>query len=101
MTLVYSHRGAVVSLAAAALLAIHAAPGRSAPAAVSKLPAPTGRVTYKLTSSMMSGTMTLAWSDNGKKFRQDSSFQRPAGAMGAGAPPSSAQGAMKMWVIGD
>jgi outer membrane lipoprotein-sorting protein len=32
---------------------------------------PTGRISYKLTNSLMNGTSTFAWVESGKKFRQD------------------------------
>jgi len=52
----------------------------------------TGRVHYTMTSPMMSGTMTMAWIDHGKKFRQDTK-------MSAGGP--SGQKAMDTWTVGD
>jgi hypothetical protein len=51
------------------LVAALASPGYTASAA-DKTPA-TGRVHYRMTNSMMNGTMTMAWANHGKKFRQD------------------------------
>lgn len=54
--------------ASVGLLALAAAPpGTAEP----KFKFATGRVTYKMTSPMMSGTTVLSWIENGKKFRQD------------------------------
>lgn len=65
----------VLGSAAAVVLLASSLPGR---AAAQKFQFPTGRITYKLTSSMMNGTTTLHWSDFGKKFRQEMSAKMNA-----------------------
>lgn len=62
-------RRAARGIMAATTLAVLIGPAYSAPAA-DKTPA-TGRVQYRMTSQMMSGIMTMAWANHGKKFRQD------------------------------
>lgn len=70
-----------------------------------KVPSPTGRIVYRVSSAMMNGTQTLAWADNGKKVRQDTDSQvNPGLTPGAPAAPGGArpQGmAFKSWVIVD
>lgn len=57
-----------------------------------KFQSASGRVTYKLTSTVMNGTNTMMWTDFGKRFRQDTSAK------------VTAQGKtmdMTSWVISD
>jgi hypothetical protein len=63
-------RLATRGLFAASTLALLASPGFTAGATDAKTPA-TGRVHYRMTSTMMNGTMTMAWANHGRKFRQD------------------------------
>lgn len=57
-------------------------------AAPQKLPSPTGKITYTLTTPFGTGKQTLTWADGGKRMRQDSS-------MAAGKQPVTS------WVITD
>jgi hypothetical protein len=63
------HR-ATRGLVAASALAVLASPGFTASAIDAKTPA-TGRVQYRMTGATMNGTMTMAWANHGRRFRQD------------------------------
>ncbi|MBM3460245.1 MAG: hypothetical protein FJX77_17130, partial [Armatimonadetes bacterium] len=67
------------------------------------MPTPSGRIVYKLSSTVMNGTQTLAWMDGGKRVRQDTDSklsQPPGGA--SGRPPMPAGGmSLKSWTIVD
>jgi hypothetical protein len=54
---------------------------------------PSGRITYKFSAGNVSGTSVLVWTENGKRFRQDTS----------GTSKQSAKGPQKIvsWTIGD
>ena len=75
-----------------ALLAVMVMPGRSAYVGSEKTPAPSGRVQYRMTSPSMHGTMTLSWTDNGRKYRQDI-----RGITGSGGQKTP----IETWTIGD
>lgn len=88
---------AAVILGAAAILTGVGRPAEAAPAR--QMPTATGRVTYQI-SGPMKGSMVLSWSENGKKFRQETKM--------TGVPPPATPGApkaapmsMDTWMLSD
>jgi hypothetical protein len=77
-----------VAAAGLALTAVQAQPNKQA----ASFPAPAGKVSYKITSPMGSGTSDLSWVESGKKFRQDVKLKIGQGQQ---------QQAMDMWAIAD
>jgi hypothetical protein len=67
-------------------------PGRLAFAESGKAPAPSGRVQYQMTGPTSNGTMTLSWTDNGRKYRQDIRQTHGVGKR---------KGTMELWNVGD
>lgn len=68
--------------AAIALLTTTLAPNVWSAPKKAALPS-TGRISYKLSSSMFSGTMRLSWANGGTKYRQETAMKmqsRPGGA---------------------
>ncbi len=80
------------AIAAAALIGGLGMAGRPAIAAGDKDTPATGRVHYTMTSPKMNGTMTMAWIDHGKRFRQETK-------MSVGQPGQ--QMTMDTWTLGD
>lgn len=65
----------------------------------SKMPTASGRITYQM-SGPMKGSMVLSWTENGKKFRQDTKLTgTPPMPPGAGAPKAPMK--MESWVLSD
>jgi hypothetical protein len=58
-------------LGAAALAVLLTSAGHSAPEARLALPAASGRVTYRINSPLLTGTAIFAWTEEGRRFRQD------------------------------
>jgi hypothetical protein len=83
-------RRATRGIIAAATLAVLVGPAYSASPA-DKAPA-TGRVHYKMSSPMMSGTMIMAWINHGKKYRQEMKMSMDRGGQKV---------AMNTWAVGD
>jgi hypothetical protein len=74
--------------------------GTTAPvqSAAPKLP-PSGRITYSMRNSMVSGSMALAWLQGGKKMRQDINMKLPQRA--PRGTPSGKPASITGWTIYD
>lgn len=99
MNHIVSGRSAFKALLVPVVAGTLAAGNLAAPAqaAAAKLPA-SGRVTYNLKNSMLSGSMAVSWAEGGKKMRQDIRMNLPAAARRASnGRPASITG----WTIYD